>query len=58
MRSCDPTAMHAVVTDTKGNLFQFMEYLHKYVAKTINASLGRWENFWPRKNPALLPYKM
>ncbi|MDJ0762513.1 MAG: hypothetical protein QNJ97_05935 [Myxococcota bacterium] len=43
---------HAVVTDTKGNLPQFMEYLHKYVAKTINASLGRWENFWASEKPS------
>ncbi len=29
-----------------------MEYLHKYVAKTINASLGRWENFWASEKPS------
>ena len=34
-----------------------MEYLHKYVAKTINASLGRWENFWASEKPSAVVLK-
>lgn len=37
---------HAVVTDPLGNLPLFMAYVHKYVAKCVNADLGRWENLW------------
>ncbi len=37
---------HAVVTDVEGKLPDFMAWVHKYVAKTMNAKLGRWENFW------------
>jgi REP element-mobilizing transposase RayT len=37
---------HCVVTDTNGQLPEFMAYVHKYAAKCINASLGRWENVW------------
>lgn len=37
---------HAVVTDVEGKLPEFMAWVHKYVAKCMNAKLGRWENFW------------
>ena len=37
---------HAVVTDPLGNLPLFMAFVHKYVAKCVNADLGRWENLW------------
>lgn len=37
---------HAVVHDPLGVLPKFVEHLHKYVAKVMNARLGRWENFW------------
>jgi putative transposase len=37
---------HAVVTDRLGNLPKFTEYVHKYAAKCVNASLCRWENMW------------
>jgi len=37
---------HCVVTDTAGRLPEFMAYVHKYAAKCINSSLGRWENLW------------
>jgi REP element-mobilizing transposase RayT len=37
---------HCVVTDPHGRLPKFMAYVHKYAAKCINASLGRWENVW------------
>ncbi len=37
---------HLVVTDPNGFLPLFVECLNKLVAKCVNASLGRWENFW------------
>ena len=37
---------HLVVTDPRGVLPLFVECLNKLVAKCLNASLGRWENFW------------
>ena len=37
---------HLVVTDVRGNLPAFEQYLNQLVARAINASLGRWENFW------------
>ena len=37
---------HAVVSDPLGMLPEFLALLHKLVAKAMNASLGRWENFW------------
>jgi REP element-mobilizing transposase RayT len=37
---------HAVVHDPDGVLPEFLEHLHKMVAKTLNARWGRWENFW------------
>jgi hypothetical protein len=33
---------------------QFLEHFHRRVAKAQNASLGRWENFWPDKISAVL----
>ena len=37
---------HLVLTDVHGNLPQFAGWVHKYVAKALNQSLRRWENFW------------
>ena len=37
---------HVVLTDPKGNLPVFAEWFHKYTAKCLNVSLGRWENLW------------
>jgi len=37
---------HAVLTDVQGRLPEFAEWLHKYVAKCMNISLCRSENFW------------
>ena len=37
---------HLVATDTRGNLPEFMHWLNEYVAKCVNAKLGRWESFW------------
>ena len=43
---------HAVVTDPEARLPEFLAYLHKYVAKAVNASLGRWENLWASEPPS------
>jgi putative transposase len=37
---------HIVATDPDGNLPVFMHWLNEYVAKCVNAHLGRWESFW------------
>jgi len=37
---------HAVVTDVEGHIPAFARFVHKYVAKAVNASLGRFENLW------------
>lgn len=37
---------HVVATDTRGELPAFMHWLNEYVAKCVNARLGRWESFW------------
>ena len=43
---------HAVVTDPEGRLPDFMCYVNKYVAKAVNASLGRWENLFATEQPS------
>ena len=45
---------HAVVTDPEGRLPEFLAYLHKYVSKCINASLGRWENLWASEQTSVV----
>lgn len=37
---------HVVATDVHGNLPTFMHWVNEYVAKCVNATLGRWEYFW------------
>ena len=37
---------HLVLTDPRANLPAFSQYLDSLVARAINASHGRWENFW------------
>ena len=37
---------HGVVTDPEARLPEFLETFHKLLAKSQNASLGRWENLW------------
>ena len=43
---------HAVVTDPGARIPAFLAYLHQYVAKAVNASLGRWENLWSTEQPS------
>ena len=37
---------HLVATDPRGTLPEFMHWLNEYVAKCVNAEIGRWESFW------------
>lgn len=46
--------MHTTLTDTQGNIPDFMQYLHRLVGSCMNASLGRWENFWAVEQPSLV----
>jgi REP element-mobilizing transposase RayT len=39
---------HLVVTDAKGQLPKFMQYLDSLVARAVNASIGRFEGFWAK----------
>lgn len=45
---------HAVATDPFGRMPEFLEHLHKLVAKCVNASIGRWENLWSAEQPSLV----
>jgi REP-associated tyrosine transposase len=37
---------HLVVTDPNARLPAFHQFLDAFVARALNASLGRWESFW------------
>ena len=37
---------HAVIFDRTGRYPEFIEHLHKLVARSQNALRGRWENLW------------
>jgi putative transposase len=37
---------HAVIYDREGRYPEFLEHLHKLLARSQNALRGRWENFW------------
>ena len=37
---------HMSITDPDGTTPEFMHWLNEYLAKCINAELGRWETFW------------
>ncbi len=45
---------HTTLTDVLGNIPDFMAYFHRLVAKCLNMSLGRWENFWSVEQPSLV----
>jgi REP element-mobilizing transposase RayT len=38
--------LHLVVTDPHANLPRFLQLLDSLIAKAVNSSLRRWENFW------------
>jgi REP element-mobilizing transposase RayT len=37
---------HGVLTDPQARLPEFLEHFHRLLARSQNASLGRWENLW------------
>jgi hypothetical protein len=37
---------HLLVTDPHARLPAFVQYLDAFVARAVNAALGRWEGFW------------
>ena len=45
---------HTVVYDRQGTIIEFVEHLHKFVAKSQNALRGRWENFWSNEAVSLV----
>ena len=48
--------MHLVLTDPQGTLPRFMHWLDLFLAKCVNAMLGRWESVWAggSYNPVVL----
>ena len=42
---------HVIFRDPLGVAPQFIEYLHRLLAKCLNAFRGRWENFWSSEEP-------
>lgn len=45
---------HTVVFDRSGRIVEFVEHLHKFVAKSQNALRRRNENFWSSEPPSLV----
>ena len=37
---------HLVLTDPECRLPEFQQWLNEFLAKSVNAALGRWENLW------------
>ena len=46
---------HACITDPQMKVAEFYGWLHKYVAKAINCSLGRKENLWSTDKTSVIP---
>ena len=45
---------HVVFTDPHAKAAEFYGWVHKYVSKAVNASLGRWENMWSSEKPSVI----
>jgi REP element-mobilizing transposase RayT len=45
---------HSVVTDPEARLPEFLERFHRLLARALNASLGRCENFWSSDKPSIV----
>ncbi len=45
---------HAVLTDPEARVPEFLERVHRGIAKCMNASIGRWENFWSSDKPSIV----
>ena len=43
---------HLIATDPSGRLPEMCHWLHEFIAKAVNARLGRWENFWSSEPPS------
>lgn len=48
---------HAIVSDPGTNIVGFYAWLHKYVSKAVNCSLGRFENMWSSEKPSVIALK-
>ena len=45
---------HCLLTDPDGRVAEFYAWVHKYVAKAVNASYGRWENLWSSEKTSVV----
>jgi len=45
---------HAEVTDPHAKVAEFYAWLHKYVAKAVNCSSGRFENMWSSEKTSVI----
>ncbi|HVJ15686.1 MAG TPA: hypothetical protein VM686_09595 [Polyangiaceae bacterium] len=45
---------HAVLTDPQARVPEFLERVHRSIAKCLNATMGRWENFWSSDKPSIV----
>lgn len=45
---------HLVVTDVKGQLPEFLRDAHSFIARCVNALLGRGENVWAVSQPSVV----
>ena len=45
---------HTIIYDPTGRVIEFIEYLHRFVAKAGNALRGRRENFWSTDEPSIV----
>jgi len=45
---------HAILTDPEARVPEFLERVHRSIAKCMNAALGRWENFWSSDKPSIV----
>ena len=48
---------HIEVTDPNTKIAEFYGWLHKYVAKAVNCSLGRFENMWSSEKVSVIALK-
>jgi putative transposase len=45
---------HAIVSDPHTRVAEFYAWVHKYVAKAVNCSRGRWENLWSSEKTGVI----
>lgn len=51
---CCSNHYHAVLTDSHGNICDFIRDLHSLVARAVNAHQGCWENLWASDKTSLV----